>query len=53
MHGSSTESRRNRLLAQGFESAQSQFPLDEPNLRAQGGHRAFMNTLDQKKLPAK
>ena len=43
----------NPLLAHGFSADQSRPPIYDPNLRPQGGHRAFMNTRDQETLPAK
>jgi hypothetical protein len=43
----------NPLLARGFTAEQERPPLSDPNLRSQGGHRAFMNTRDQEPSPAK
>jgi hypothetical protein len=43
----------NSLLARGFSAEQSRPPLNDPNLRAQSGRRAFMNTREQEKSPAK
>ncbi len=43
----------NPLLAHGFSADQSRPPIYDPNLRPQGGHRAFMNTRDTETLPAK
>jgi hypothetical protein len=45
--------RPNPLLAHGFNADQSRPPINDPNLRRQGGRRAFMNTRDQEPLPAK
>ena len=43
----------NPKLARGFTAEQSRPPVSDPNLRAQGGGRAFMNTRDQETRPAK
>ncbi len=43
----------NPLLARGFTAEQQRPPISDPNLRPQGGRRAFMNTRDQEPLPAK
>ena len=43
----------NPLLAHGFDADQSRPPLPDPNLRPQGSRRAFMNSRDQEKNPAK
>ncbi len=45
--------RPNPKLARGFNAEQSQPPVNDPNLRSQGGRRAFMNTRDQETRPAK
>jgi hypothetical protein len=45
--------RPNPMLARGFDAEQERPPLSDPNLRAQGGHRAFMNTRNQETLPGK
>jgi hypothetical protein len=45
--------RPNPLLARGFNAEQGRPPLSDPNLRRQGGRRAFMNTRDRETLPAK
>jgi len=37
----------NPRLARGFNAEQSRPPVNDPNLRSQGGRRAFMNTRDQ------
>jgi hypothetical protein len=52
-YGGPPRFRPNPLLARGFNGEESRPPLHDPNLRAQGGRRAFMNTRDQEKLPAK
>jgi hypothetical protein len=43
----------NPLLARGFDAGQERPPLNDPNLRTQGGRRAFMNTRDRQTLPGK
>jgi len=43
----------NPLLARGFNAEQERPPVNDPNLRSQGGRRAFMNTRDQETLPGK
>ncbi len=37
----------NPKLAHGFNAEQDRPPVNDPNLRSQGGHRSFMNTRDQ------
>ena len=39
--------RPNPLLARGFDAEESRPPVSDPNLKSQGGGRAFMNTRDQ------
>lgn len=43
----------NPMLARGFNAQQDRPPLSDPNLRSQGGRRAFMNSRDQQPAPAK
>jgi hypothetical protein len=43
----------NPKLARGFNAEQSRPPINDPNLRSQGGGRAFMNTRDQEIRTAK
>jgi hypothetical protein len=43
----------NPKLARGFNAEQDRPPVNDPNLRSQGGRRAFMNTRDQETRPAK
>ena len=43
----------NPKLAHGFSGEQARPPLPDPNLRSQGGHRAFMNTRERETVPAK
>jgi hypothetical protein len=45
--------RPNPKLARGFNAEQSRPPVNDPNLRSQGGRRAFMNTRDQETRPAR
>jgi hypothetical protein len=45
--------RPNPLLARGFDAEESRPPVNDPNLKPQGGRRAFMNTKDQETLPGK
>jgi hypothetical protein len=43
----------NPKLARGFNAEQDRPPLYDPNLRRQGGRRAFMNTRDKETMPPK
>jgi hypothetical protein len=52
-YGGPPKFRPNPKLARGFEAEQSRPPVSDPNLRSQGGRRAFMNTRDQETRPAK
>ncbi len=52
-YGGPPKFRPNPLLARGFSADQERPPVNDPNLRAHGGHRAFMNTRDEETLPAK
>jgi hypothetical protein len=52
-HGGPPKFRPNPLLARGFDAEQERPPVNDPNLRSQGGRRAFMNTRDQETLPGK
>src|ERR1035437_667033 len=40
-------------LARGFNAEDTRPPVSDPNLRSQGGRRAFMNTRDQETRPTK
>lgn len=40
----------NPLLAHGFNAAQDRPPIGDPNLRSQGGRRAFMNSREQEPM---
>jgi hypothetical protein len=52
-HGGPPKFKPNPRLAHGFNAAESRPPISDPNLRSQGGGRAFMNTKDQESRPAK
>lgn len=41
----------NPLLARGFTAEDNHPPVNDPNLRSQGGRRSFMNTRDQEPTP--
>ncbi len=43
----------NPMLAHGFSAEQDRPPVSDPNLRSQGGRRAFMNSKEQEPLPGK
>jgi len=49
-YGGPPRFRPNPLLAHGFDAEQSRPPVSDPNLRSQGGRRAFMNTREQEPL---
>jgi hypothetical protein len=40
-------------LARGFDAAEDRPPIADPNLRRRGRGRAFMNRLDQEKMPSR
>jgi hypothetical protein len=52
-YGGPPKFKPNPRLARGFGAEESRPPIRDPNLRSQGGRRAFMNTRDQEPLPAK
>ena len=52
-YGGPPKFKPNPLLARGFNAEQSRPPVNDPNLRSQGGRRAFMNSKNQEPLPAK
>jgi len=52
-YGGPPKFKPNPLLARGFTADQERPPIADPNLRSQGGRRAFMNTKDQEPLPRK
>jgi len=43
----------NPMLARGFNAQQDRPPINDPNLRSQGGRRAFMNSREQEPLTGK
>jgi hypothetical protein len=45
--------RPNPRLLRGFSGDQDKPPISDPNLRRQGGRRAFMNQKDQETIPRK
>lgn len=53
LNGGPPKFRPNPLLARGFTADQSKPPVNDPNLRSQGGGRAFMNSRDQEPSPGK
>jgi hypothetical protein len=52
-YGGPPKFKPNPLLARGFDAEESRPPISDPNLRSQGGRRAFMNRRDRVELPAK
>lgn len=50
-YGGPPKFRPNPKLARGFDAEQSRPAVSDPNLRSQGGRRAFMNTRDQETRP--
>jgi hypothetical protein len=52
-YGGPPKFRPNPKLVRGFNAEQSRPPVYDPNLRSQGGGRAFMNSRDQETRPAK
>jgi hypothetical protein len=52
-YGGPPKFRPNPLLARGFSADESRPPISDPNLRSQGGRRAFMNTRDKETLPVR
>ena len=46
-YGGPPKFKPNPMLARGFNAEQSQPPIHDPNLRSQGGRRAFMNSRDK------
>jgi hypothetical protein len=52
-YGGPPKFKPNPKLARGFNAEDSRPPVNDPNLRSQGGGRAFMNTRDKETLPAK
>jgi hypothetical protein len=52
-YGGPPKFKPNPRLARGFSAEQSRPPVSDPNLRSQGGGRAFMNTRDRETLPGR
>jgi len=52
-YGGPPKFKPNPLLARGFSAEDDRPPIHDPNLRPQGGRRAFMNTKDREPLPPK
>lgn len=52
-NGGPPKFRPNPRLAKGFTAEQDRPPIADPNLRSQGRGRAFMNRLDQEKMPSR
>lgn len=52
-YGGPPKFKPNPLLARGFSADQNRPPINDPNLRTQGGRRAFMNTRDRETVPTK
>jgi hypothetical protein len=52
-YGGPPKFKANPKLLRGFSGDQSRPAIVDPNLKPQGGHRAFMNTRDQETLPGK
>jgi len=52
-YGGPPKFKPNPMLAHGFNAEQERPPVNDPNLRSQGGRRAFMNTREQETLPGK
>jgi hypothetical protein len=52
-YGGPPKFKPNPLLARGFSADEDRGPVRDPNLRRQGGRRAFMNSRDQEPLPKK
>jgi len=46
-YGGPPKFKPNPMLARGFNAEENRPPVNDPNLRSQGGRRAFMNTRDQ------
>jgi len=52
-YGGPPKFKPNPRLVRGFTGEQERPPVHDPNLRAQGGHRGFMNSRDQEPLNKK
>ncbi len=52
-YGGPPKFKPNPLLAHSFNGAEERPPIRDPNLRSQGGRRAFMNGRDRETRPTK
>jgi hypothetical protein len=52
-YGGPPKFKPNPRLVRGFSADESRPAVNDPNLRSQGGRRAFMNSRDQETRPAK
>jgi len=52
-YGGPPKFKPNPRLARGFNAEESRPPIRDPNLRAQGGRRSFMNSRDLEALPGR
>ena len=52
-YGGPPKFKPNPKLLRGFSGGQTKPPIADPNLRSHGGHRAFMNSRDQERLPGR
>jgi hypothetical protein len=52
-YGGPPKFKPNPMLARGFDAEESRPPVNDPNLKSQGGRRSFMNTRDQETVPGK
>lgn len=52
-YGGPPKFRPNPKLLRGFNADQGRPAINDPNLRSQGGRRAFMNSREQETLPGK
>lgn len=52
-YGGPPKFKPNPKLLRGFDAEQDRRPVNDPNLRSQGGRRAFMDTRDQESRSAK
>jgi len=50
-YGGPPKFKPNPKLARGFNADENRPPINDPNLRSQGGRRAFMNTREKEALP--
>lgn len=51
--GGAPRFRPNPLLTHGFNAEKNKPPVSDPNLKSQGGRRAFMNSRNKESLPAR